>query len=81
MKHRINHPKADVISVIKTCPGEMRAYAGKNSSEIAFFLNGEFVIEPIEPFAEYHDGSDSDAAVYGWVPDELIDAFLSENEI
>jgi hypothetical protein len=82
MKYRINHPKADTISVVKEVFG-MPAYAGKNTSEIAFFLNGEWVVNPIEPFAEYHDGGPSDApsAVYLYVPDELIDAFLAENGI
>jgi hypothetical protein len=80
MKYRINHPKADTISVVKEVFG-MPAYAGKNTSEIAFFLKGEWVVDPIEPFADYHDGSDSDTAVYPYVPDELIDAFLAENGI
>ena len=76
-KVKINHPNADTLS-ISTGQG---AYGGENTSEIAFFLNNEWVVTPIEPFADYHDGSpsDSDTAVYPWVPNELIDAFISEN--
>ena len=78
MIHTITHPLADEISVVKEGPGGMRAYAGESSSEIAFFLDGEWVVEPIAPFEEYHDGSTSDTAVYGWVPDTLIEKFLEE---
>ena len=76
-KVKIRHPKADTLS-ISTGGG---AYAGMHTSEIAFFLKGEWVVDPIEPFADYHDGSDSDTAVYGWVPNDLIDAFIDENGI
>ena len=74
---KINHPNADTLS-ISTGAG---AYAGVYTSEIAFFSKGEWVVTPIEPFAEYHDGSPSDAdtAVYLYVPNELLDAFISEN--
>lgn len=75
MKFRIIHPMADTISVING----FGAYAGENTSEIAFFCDGEFVVEPIEPFAKYHDGSTEDSAVYPWVPNDLIQAFLAEN--
>jgi hypothetical protein len=79
MRIRITHPKADTVSIVS---GGL-AYAGDNTSEIAFFLKGEWVVDPIEPFADYHDGGPSDApsAVYLYVPDELIDAFLAENGI
>ena len=77
LKVKIKHPLADTLS-ISTGAG---AYAGVNTSEIAFFLKGEWVVTPIEPFAEYHDGSpnDADTAVYLYVPNELLDAFISEN--
>jgi hypothetical protein len=76
-KVKIKHPSADIISILE---GE-GAYSGLNTSEVAFFLKGEWVVAPIEPFSEYHDGSpmDADTAVYPWVPNELIEAFLSEN--
>jgi hypothetical protein len=76
---KIKHPQADTLS-ISTGAG---AYAGMHTSEIAFFLNGQWVVDPIEPFATYHDGSpsDSDTAVYPYVPNELIDAFIEENGI
>jgi gentisate 1,2-dioxygenase len=78
-KVKINHPSADIISIVE---GE-GAYSGLNASEVAFFLKGEWVVTPIEPFAAYHDGSpsDSDTAVYPWVPNDLIEAFLEENGI
>ena len=77
MKMRIKHPMADTISVVN----QFGTYSGDNTSEVAFFLKGEWVVTPIEPFADYHDGSPSDAdtAVYPYVPNELIDAFLDEN--
>ena len=78
MNHLISHPLANRMSVIKEGPMGMRAYAGESSSEVAFFLGGEWVVEPIAPFEEYHDGSTSDTAVYGWVPDTLIEKFLEE---
>jgi hypothetical protein len=78
-KIKIKHPNADTIS-ISTGGG---AYAGMHTSEIAFFRRGQWVVTPIEPFADYHDGSPSDApsAVYPYVPNELIDAFLDENAV
>jgi len=77
-KEKINHPMADTISV----SNGWGSYGGVSTSEIAFFLNGEWVVNPIEPFADYHDGSPSDAdtAVYPYVPNDLIDAFLDENK-
>jgi hypothetical protein len=77
MKMRIKHPMADTISVVN----QFGTYSGDNTSEVAFFKNGEWVVTPIEPFADYHDGSPSDAdtAVYPYVPNDLIDAFLDEN--
>jgi hypothetical protein len=77
-KHiKIKHPLADTIS-ISTGEG---IYSGGATSEIAFFLNNKWVVTPIEPFADYHDGSPSDSstAVYPWVPNELIEAFILEN--
>jgi hypothetical protein len=76
-KVKIKHPQADTLS-ISTGAG---AYAGMYTSEIAFFSRGQWVLDPIEPFADYHDGSPSDAstAVYPYVPNELIEAFIVEN--
>jgi hypothetical protein len=76
-KVKIKHPSADIISIVTGA----HSYSGENTSEVAFFLKGAWVVTPIEPFADYHDGSPSDAdtAVYPWVPNELIEAFLSEN--
>lgn len=78
MRYSIKHPMADQISVVN----HSLAYAGETTSEVAFFMKGEWVVAPIEPFADYHDGSPSDAdtAVYGWVPNDLITAFLEENK-
>ena len=72
----ITHNDADTISISKG----KGAYCGKSSSEIAFFLKGEWVVTPIEYFAKYHDHWPSYAttAVYGWVPNELIESFLDE---
>ena len=76
-KVKIKHPNADTLS-ISVGHG---TYSDENTSEIAFFLKGEWVVTPIEPFADYHDGSPSDSstAVYLYVPNELVDAFISEN--
>jgi gentisate 1,2-dioxygenase len=78
-KVKIKHPSADIISIVE---GE-GAYSGLNTSEVAFFLKGSWVVTPIEPFAEYHDGSpmDADTAVYPYVPNALIEAFILENGV
>lgn len=73
MKIKINHPMADQISLAKGPMG----YSGENSTEIAFFLKGQWVVDPIPEFAKYHDGSTDDTAVYPWVPNKLIDEFLA----
>ena len=72
----ITHSDADTMSIAKG----VGAYSNASSSEIAFFLKGEWVVTPIEYFAKYHDGSPSDAstAVYGWVPNDLIESFLDD---
>jgi hypothetical protein len=74
--YTIVHPQADEISVQNS---EYHMCRKGISSEIAFFLNGKWVCDPIEPFADYHDGSIGGTSVYGYVPDELIDAFMAEN--
>lgn len=78
MRYKIKHPMADTISVVNG----LGTHAGANTSEIAFFHKGEWVVSPIEPFADYHDGSDWDAdtAVYPYVPNNLIESFLEENK-
>jgi len=75
---KINHPLADRISIQDS---KFHHCVPGVSSEVAFFKGNEFVVTPIEPFADYHDGSPADAstAVYDYVPNELIDAFLQEN--
>jgi hypothetical protein len=74
MKIRINHPMADTISVVD----HSFAYAGPNSVEIAFFREGDWVIDPIPDFREWHDGSDGDTSVYAYVPRNLVDDFISQ---
>jgi hypothetical protein len=70
----IQHPMANRISV----QNHGGAYADAQRSELAFFQDDEWVVEPIPEFAEYHDGSPSDAdiAVYPWVPNDLVVGFL-----
>ena len=72
----INHPMANRISV----QNHGGAYAGTTTSELAFFRDDEWVVEPIPEFAEYHDGSPkyADLAVYGWVPNDLVLEFLEK---
>lgn len=76
MKTKIKHPMADTISIAN----DSFACSTEDTSEIAFFLKGKWVTEAIEPFADYYYGG-TDTAVYTWVPNELIDAFLDENAI
>ena len=78
-KVKINHIMADTIS-ISTGQG---AYDGENTSEIAFFRNNDWQVIAIPDFAIYHDGSSSnaDTAVYPYVPNELIDAFLEKYKV
>jgi hypothetical protein len=73
-KIKINHTMADQISISTGS----NAYSGDNSSEIAFFRNRDWVVIPIPEFATYHDGSasNSDTAVYPYVPNEKIEKFL-----
>ena len=72
---KINHPMADEISIID----HEHAYARQGStSEIAFFMNREWVLDIIEPFGAYADLPAGDTLVYGWVPNEMLDAFLAE---
>ena len=70
----ITHSDADTMSIAKG----VGAYSDASSSEIAFFLKGEWVVPPIEYFAAYHDGFTTTTAVYGWVPNELIESFLDK---
>ena len=74
--YRITHPLADEISVQDS---EYHYCRTGLSSEIAFFHKGEWVIEPIEPFADYADAAAGDTRVYCYVPNALIRAFLDEN--
>jgi hypothetical protein len=76
MKIRINHPMADMISIVD----HTFAYAGPSSVELAFFNKGDWVVKPIPEFAEYHDGTpeDHDTAVYPYVPRNLVDDFISQ---
>ena len=74
---RINHPLADRISV----QNSEYHHAGENTSEVAFFLNNKFQTEVIEEFANYADGLEGDTLVYSWVPNELIEKFLSEYSV
>jgi len=76
MRTKIRHPKADTISIVDE-------WGILDRKEIAFFQKGECVLEPIEPFADYHDGADEmeySTSVYRYVPIALIEAFLDENK-
>jgi hypothetical protein len=76
---KINHALADTISISTGT----HIYNGDNSSEIAFFKNKDWVVIPVPEFSPYHDGSasDADTAVYPYVPNELIDAFIEQYAI
>jgi hypothetical protein len=73
---KINHPLADTLS-ISTGKG---AYAGMYTSEIAFFLKKEWVVNPIHPFVGWHDGSpnDSSTAVYPYVDNDVLEQFIAK---
>jgi hypothetical protein len=75
-KVKINHPMADTISISTGT----HIYSGENSSEIAFFQNNDWVVIAIPEFCTYHDGSpsNSDTAVYPYVPNEKIENFLDK---
>ena len=76
MKHLIKHPMADEISVLE---GEV-ALCDEGQVEIAFFKDGEWVLEPVGPFSEYFYPSDR-TAVYANVPRELVDLFLAAHSV
>ena len=69
----ITHSDADMMSIAKG----VGAYHNESSSEIAFFLKGEWVVPPIQYFADYHEAC-LDTAIYPWVPNELIESFLDK---
>ena len=72
---KLNHPMANKISIID----HEHAYARQGStSEIAFFMDKDWVTEIIEPFGAYADLPAGDTLVYGWVPNEILDSFLKE---
>ena len=76
--YKLNHPMTDEISIID----HEHAYARKGStSEIAFFMNRNWVTDIIEPFAPYADSIAGDTLVYAYVPNELIDEFVSEYRV
>lgn len=73
----ISHPMADEIS---RQDSEFHHARHGVSSELAFFKNGKWVIDPLPEFAEYHDGSTSEydtTAVYDYVPNDLVYEFLA----
>jgi len=74
MRHEINHPRADIISVIT---GSV-ALCAKGQVEIAFFKDGRWVVEPIDPFVEYFVVRGLSTAVYANVPISLVESFLNE---
>jgi hypothetical protein len=74
---KINHPLATSISVQDS---QFHYSTPGKSSEVAFFKDGKFVTQLIEPFSQYADAEVGDTLVYGWVPNELINEFLEEFE-
>lgn len=70
----INHPQADLISIL-TGTG---TYAGKNTSELAFFKNDTWVLDTITEFADYAEEPAGDTRIYLWVPNTLIADFLNK---
>ena len=72
---KLNHPMADKISIID----HEHAYARQgSSSEIAFFLGKDWVLDIVEPFGAYADSEAGDTRVYCYVPNEILDEFLDE---
>jgi hypothetical protein len=75
---KINHPLAEKISVQDS---EYHYCTPGKSSEIAFFMNRQFVTQPIEPFAKYALDNEGETLVYSFVPNELIETFLEEYRV
>ena len=84
---KINHPLADEISI----QNSSFHYANDTCSELAFFKNGEWVLDTIPEFKEYEVEArrrylPKDAKrrkliytfVYSLVPNELINDFLDK---
>jgi len=69
----ITHSDADTMSIAKG----VGTYGDESSSEIAFFLKGEWVVAPISYFAAYHEPCLS-TAIYPWVPNEIVESFLDD---
>ena len=72
---KINHPMANEISVQQST---WHMCTPTVSSEIAFFMNGRWVVEIIPHFRDFAEYSTGDTRVYGWVPNEMIDEFLKD---
>jgi hypothetical protein len=74
-KQKINHPLANYISV----QNDALHYAtpGK-SNELAFFMGTTWVTKVIPEFSKYAHGEEGDTLVYGWVPNELVNEFMSK---
>ena len=77
MQYSINHPQADEISVIGGSAGQ---YGDDyHTVEIAFFKDGQWVIDPIEPFADRIQVA-GDTAIYPYVSKPLVDAFIAKHQ-
>ena len=74
MQYKIKHPSADIISVITGSA----ALCEEGQVEIAFFKDGRWVVEPIDPFGPYLIVRGLCTAVYANVPINLVEGFLNE---
>ena len=72
---KINHPLANKMSV----QNSSHHYASQDTSEVAFFLHNKFQTKIVEEFVDYCDGIvGGDTLVYGYVPNEMIELFLTK---
>ena len=75
-KVHLKHPVIGAISF----QDHQHANAVKGESyEVALFdHDGEWIVNPMEPFSDYHDGSTYETAVYNYVPIHIVNDFLWE---
>jgi hypothetical protein len=80
-KVEVNHP---IVGFVSFQDHKYSYCVPGKSYEVALFdKNEEWIVEPVDEFAEYHDGTPSymNSAVYPHVPIDLVHDFLWEYRV
>lgn len=68
----LDHYLTDEVSIVKG----FGTYSDNQTSELAFFKNGQWVTDIIPDFVDWADDYAGNTRVYSYVPDIQIDRFL-----